>query len=159
MPLLITVVFETPKRSAHSCISASSSGANRISRRSVFLLLVGLPVLGDNFITSLLPVHYFYHMYGQKSRANSKFLGVDREVRDGYNKKQKGTAAAVSSLYSQLNTQLTARVPPGGQHAFGAKYSAIARTTTTQTATRKNCARRLLPIHITSPLFKIRWGF
>lgn len=57
-PRLITSVFEILKRSAHSSISANSLGANRISRRLVFLLQVGLPVLGDNFITSLLPVRY-----------------------------------------------------------------------------------------------------
>ena len=93
----------------------------------------------------------------QAVRLFEKIFRVDRTVEAGYNKKQKGTATAAGPLIANL-TQLTARVPPGGQHAFGVRYSAIARTTTTQTATRRNCARLLLPIRITSPLSKFAGG-
>jgi hypothetical protein len=53
---------------------------------------------------------------------------------------------------------LTARGLPGGQHAVGAKYSAIERTAITQITTRSSCARCLHPIRITSPRLDSAWG-
>ena len=71
-PLLMTSVRDTSSLSAHSCKSCASSGVIRTSKRSVFLLLVGRPIFGDIFITSLSSVQIQYIMYGQMSRGFPK---------------------------------------------------------------------------------------
>ena len=70
-PFRTTSVLLVPRRSAHSCIRANSSGASRISRRSVFLLLVGRPVRGDKESSPHFRPYIIYNICTGKSQAHA----------------------------------------------------------------------------------------
>jgi len=158
IPLFTTSVLVVLSFFAHSSSKSSSSSLMRSCKLLSRLLvpLIGRPVLGDIFSPHFCHGLIIYYAVAKVKRFLKIFLELTKRRGLGIIKTE-GTATAVGSLIANL-TQLTARGHPGGQHAFGAKYSMIARMTTTQTATRRNCARRLLPIHITSPLSKFAGG-